>query len=233
VSEPDVSPPVVTRKHALVAVAACFALVGILGVGVLTHFAPQMDLDGAVSEELYVGDRRAVFLNDLLQVLTAPGVQLARIAVFLPVVLYLLVRRMFRTALWVTLAAMLIGPLNTLLKVTFGRVRPDFDQGGARLASLSYPSGHSSGIATLVTVSLLLIWPLMLRRAVRITALVLGAAFVLLVGLTRMWLGVHFLTDVLGGWSLGVGWSLLVATVLGGLPGHRAALPSRERAEVR
>jgi undecaprenyl-diphosphatase len=233
VSEPEVSPPVLARTHVLWLVGACFALVAVLGVGVLTRFAPQMNLDGTVSEAMYVGDDRAVFLGDLLEVLTAPGVMLARIAVFLPVVLFLLVRRMFGTALWVSIAALLIGPLNTLLKETFGRVRPDFDEGGARLDSLSYPSGHSSGIATLVAVGLLLIWPLMLRRTIRIVALVLGVALVLLVGLTRMWLGVHFFSDVVGGWSLGIGWTLLVATLLGGLPGHRAALPSREPAEAR
>jgi undecaprenyl-diphosphatase len=47
---------------------------------------------------------------------------------------------------------------------------------------------------------------------------------VLLVGLTRMWLGVHFLSDVLGGWSLGVAWTLLTALAFGALPGGRAAL---------
>ena len=117
------------------------------------------------------------------------------------------------------------------LKELFGRIRPDFDEGGARLESLSYPSGHSSGIATLVTVELVLLWPLLARRW-RSTCLVLGAALVALVGLTRLWLGVHFLSDVLGGWALGVAWSLLVATLLHGLPGDRAALPPREPAAV-
>jgi undecaprenyl-diphosphatase len=50
---------------------------------------------------------------------------------------------------------------------------------------------------------------------------------VVVVGLSRMWLGVHYLTDVLGGWALGVGWSLAVALLLGGLPRGRAALPGR------
>jgi membrane-associated phospholipid phosphatase len=55
---------------------------------------------------------------------------------------------------------------------------------------------------------------------------------VVMVGLTRMWLGVHFLSDVVGGWALGLGWTVLVATLLGGLPGHRAALPRRVPAAV-
>ena len=83
-------------------------------------------------------------------------------------------------------------------------MRPDFAEGGARLDSLSYPSGHSSGIATLVTVALVLAWPLLAARA-RHWALAAGVVLVLLVGLTRMWLGVHFLSDVVGGWALGRG----------------------------
>jgi undecaprenyl-diphosphatase len=229
VAPSPVEAPRVTRPRALAAVAVCFGVVALLGAGVLTDFAPQMDLDGAVSEALYAGDDRAVLLDGLLEVLTAPGLTAVRVAVFLPVVVLLVVRRWIRTALWVTVAVLGIAPLISLLKALFGRVRPDFDLGGARYDSLSYPSGHSAGIATLVTVALLLVWPLLLRRA-RTWLLVLGFCLVTLVGMTRMWLGVHFLSDVLGGWALGIGWSLLVAALFGALPGGPAALPSREDA---
>jgi undecaprenyl-diphosphatase len=113
--------------------------------------------------------------------------------------------------------------VTTLLKEYFGRVRPDFDEGGARLESLSYPSGHASGIASLVTVALIVAWPLLAARARR-WWLVVGILVVLLVGLTRMWLGVHFLTDVVGGWALGVAFSLLTALGFGAFAEGRAAL---------
>ena len=231
-SDPSIENPRVKRRHALLLVGACFTVVVLLGIGVLTRFAPQMNLDGTVSETLYVGDQRPGFLNGLLQVLTEPGVTLFRVLVFLPVVVVLLVRRLLITALWVAIPVLTIGPVNTLLKTIFGRVRPDFDKGGALLDSLSYPSGHSSGITTLVAVSLLLVWPLIAHRVARRAVVAAGVLLVLLVGLTRMWLGVHFLSDVLGGWSLGLGWTVLVATVLGGLPGHPAALPRRQPAAV-
>jgi undecaprenyl-diphosphatase len=185
-----------------------------------------LDLDRVVSRALYAGDDRSRWLEGLLQVATAPGVSWFRLVAFLPVLGWLVLQRAWWTAAWVLTAIALVGPLTTLLKELVGRQRPQFAEGGARYESLSFPSGHSSGVATLVTVALVLSWP-RLGPVARRGCLVAGAALVLLVGLTRMWLGVHFLTDVLGGWALGVGWTLLVALLFGGLPGGRAALRPR------
>jgi membrane-associated phospholipid phosphatase len=230
VTVPPDDSSVVTRTRAARAVpvavgtaAACLVVVALLGYGVRTDFGPQLRLDGIVSDALYAGDHRAVPLSDLLAVLTAPGLSWFRFIVFLPVLVLLLRLRAWWTAAWLVTAVVLIGPLTGLLKIYFGRVRPDFAEGGARLESLSYPSGHSSGIATLVTVALILVWPWLAGRA-RHMALAVGVALVLLVGLTRMWLGVHFLSDVVGGWSLGVAWSLLTAMLFGAFDGGRAQL---------
>jgi len=227
VSDTPEGRPRVTRTRALVAVVTCLVVVGLLGLGVHADFAPQMDLDGAVSEAVYVGDDRAVSLNWLLEALTTPGGSAFRLVVFLAVLAWLIRRRHWPVALWVLAAVAVVGPVNSLLKELFGRVRPDFDQGGARLDSLSYPSGHSSGIATLATVALVLAWPVLAPHARRLW-LSLGVAAVFMVGLTRMLLGVHFLSDVVGGWALGVAWSLGVALAFDALPGGRGALPARE-----
>ena len=60
----------------------------------------------------------------------------------------------------------------------------------------------------------------------RLRSGLLAASFtlLLLVGLTRMWLGVHFLSDVVGGWALGVGWALFTALVFGAFAEGRASL---------
>ena len=229
-SEPLDSAAPVTRKRAVraapaasVVVVGCLVVLALLGAGVHTDFGPQLRLDGAVSEALYAGDDRARAMDVLLEVLTAAGSAWFRVLVFVPAFVLLIRGRLYWTAAWLLTAVALIGPLNTLLKVFFGRVRPDFEEGGARLDSLSFPSGHSSGIATLVTVALIMAWPLLAARARR-WALVAGVLLVLLVGLTRMWLGVHFLSDVVGGWCLGVAWSLLTALVFGAFAEGRAAL---------
>jgi undecaprenyl-diphosphatase len=219
------------RRRALIAAAACYAVLVLLGLGVATHLGAQLRLDSAISTALYAGDSRSAALNDLLQVLTAPGLTVFRVVVLLPVVVWLVVRRAWRTAAWVLTAIVLVAPLTTAVKELVGRVRPTFVNGGARVESLSFPSGHSSGIATLVTVVLVLAWPLLGRTGRRV-CLVLGVALALLVGFTRMWLGVHFLSDVVGGWALGVAWTLTVALAFGALPGGRAALPARQPAVV-
>ncbi|RBY95068.1 PAP2 family protein [Blastococcus sp. TBT05-19] len=208
------------------ATVAGVAVVALLGAGVRSDFGPQLRLDAAVSEALYAGDGRARALDWLLEALTAPGLAVFRLVLFLPVVVWLVRRSAWRTVVWVVLSAGLISPVTAVLKDFFGRVRPPFEDGGARYESLSYPSGHSSGIAALVTVALVLAWP-WLTTSARRAWVVVGVLVVLLVGLTRMWLGVHYLSDVLGGWALGLSWCLLVAVVVDALPGGRAALPPR------
>jgi membrane-associated phospholipid phosphatase len=208
---------------AVVSTAVCLVVLALLGAGVRADFGPQLRLDARVSGALYVGDERAGPLDWLLAALTAPGLSWARVLVFLPILVLLLRRQAWWTSAWLVTAVVLVGPLTSLLKDYFGRIRPDFASGGARFESLSFPSGHSSGIATLVTVGLILAWPLFAAR-VRRWMLAVGVLLVVLVGLTRVWLGVHYMSDVVGGWALGAGWSLLTALVFGAFADGRASL---------
>ncbi len=202
---------------ALAVVAACAAVVALLGAAVRAGFAPLCDLDTTVSEAFYAGDDRSRALDVLLEVLTAPGLSVFRYVVAVPALVWLVRRRAWRTAVWLVVTAVFIRHATSALKEFFDRARPAFEDGGAQYGSLSFPSGHSSGIATLVTCGLLLAWPQLAPAPRRVWALA-GALVVLLVGLTRMWLGVHYLSDVVAGWSLGVGWTLLTAVVFGVLP---------------
>jgi membrane-associated phospholipid phosphatase len=211
------------RPAAVVVVSGLLlGLVALLGRAVAVQAGPLLRLDRAVSSALYAGDDRSGLHEAVLQVATAPGSSAVRAVVVLPVLVVLARRRAWRTAGWVLTATALVGPLTTAIKELVGRARPQFADGGARLDSLSFPSGHASGIATLVTVGLLLAWP-RLSPAGRRGALAAGVALALLVGCTRMWLGVHFLSDVVGGWALGVAWTLLVALAFRALPGRLSA----------
>lgn len=215
----------VRTRAAGAAVLGCVAVVLLLGLGVHLGFAPQLRFDSVVSRALYAGDDRSSTVSVLLEVLTTPGYSWFRAIVFVPVLVWLGVRRRWATLVWVAAATVLVSPLNEGLKQLVDRTRPDYAEGGSQLASLSFPSGHAAGIACLVTTALVLAWP---RLRARRWWVLLGVLVVVLVGLSRVWLGVHFPTDVLAGWAVGVGWTLLVALLLGGLPGGRAALPARE-----
>jgi membrane-associated phospholipid phosphatase len=215
-----------TRRRAAMGAGVGLVVLGVLGLGVATGFGPQQRLDVSASGFFYVGDAAPRWLHDLLGVETAPGLSVVRLVLFLPVVVWLLRRRAWWTAAWVAVAVAAIGPLTSLLKAGFDRVRPQFANGGARLTTLSFPSGHSSGIATLVVVALVLAWPLLPVTGRRL-ALAVGVLVVVVVGLGRLWQGVHYLTDVVGGWSLGVAWTLGLALAFRTLPGDRAALPRR------
>ena len=220
------APTRASSSGALVAAAVAALLLALLGWAVVAGSAVLLGVDRAVSDALYAGDDRSWWLESVLQVATAPGSSAVRGVVFLPVLVWLVLRRAWWTAAWVLTAIALVGPLTTVLKELIGRQRPQFADGGARLESLSFPSGHCSGVATSVTVALVLAWPLLAPSARR-GWLAAGVALVALVGASRLWLGVHYLSDVVGGWAFGLAWTLLAAIAFGALPGGRAALPER------
>lgn len=213
----------VSRRRAMVAIASCAFVVAVLAIAVVTGFGPLLRADHAVATAVYVGDDRPRWLARTLQVVTAPGLSVVRDVVFTPVVVWLVLRRAWWTTAWVAVAVLGIAPLTTGIKDAVGRARPDFAEGGARYTSQSFPSGHSSGIATAVVVGLVLAWPL-LGPILRRWCLAAGAVVAVVVGCSRMWLGVHYLSDVVAGWALGVAWTFALALAFDVLPGGRAAV---------
>jgi membrane-associated phospholipid phosphatase len=116
-----------------------------------------------------------------------------------------------RLALWAA-ATMAAGALlDTVLKTAIGRARPLLPHPVATAAGASFPSGHAFTATLGCGVIILVLLPLLPRRWARRTAWALAVLVAFAVGYSRVALGVHWVTDVVGGWLLGVG--LLAATV--------------------
>ena len=98
---------------------------------------------------------------------------------------------------------------STLLKFGFDRPRPDLVPHGSIVYTASFPSGHSMlSAVTYLTLGALLarVQP---RRRLKAYFLILAVLLTLMVGSSRVYLGVHWPTDVLAGWTAGAAWALL------------------------
>ena len=137
--------------------------------------------------------------------------------VTIAVVGYLWLERNRGTAVFVAVAVAGGAVLETLLKLGFARPRPELVSHLVDVKSFSFPSGH----ATMATITYLTLGVLLARvrerRRMKLYLLGVAILFALIVGVSRVYLGVHWPTDVLAGWCVGAAWALacwLVATWL-------------------
>lgn len=121
----------------------------------------------------------------------------------------LLAQRKWRRAAFLVGAISGGGILNAALKIGFARERPDLVAHLVKVHDLSFPSGHAMNSAVVyLTLGVLLARA---ENGVRVKAYLLGGAVLLtlLVGCSRVYLGVHYPTDVLAGWTVGAAWATL------------------------
>lgn len=121
---------------------------------------------------------------------------------------YLLLAGRRATALLVTAAVGGGVLLSNLLKAGFQRPRPDLVAHLVDVSSPSFPSGHAMmSTVTWLTLGALLATVQSTRR-MKVYVIAVGASLALLVGASRVYLGVHWPTDVLAGWCIGAAWAL-------------------------
>ncbi|MEP6908092.1 MAG: phosphatase PAP2 family protein [Pseudoxanthomonas sp.] len=131
-------------------------------------------------------------------------------------VIVLLMLRHWREASFTATAFLGSALLNLGAKQFFQRHRPTLWESISPEDTFSFPSGHAMGSMTLAMTVILLAWPSRWRWP----ALVLASAFTVLVGYSRVYLGVHFPSDILAGWTAGTAWVVGAYLVLFHKPGR-------------
>lgn len=122
-----------------------------------------------------------------------------------------------REAIFVALCMGGASALNVTAKIIFHRTRPDLWVSLARQHDYSFPSGHAMVSSAFIAMILALIWAATNSTATgtvwRSIAAPIGVLFVLAVGLSRLYLGVHYPSDILAGWLASLGWIAMIRAI--------------------
>lgn len=142
---------------------------------------------------------------DVMRALSDSGSALAWQVVMIPIVAWLLWKRLWRLALFTVVTVAGSSLLNTTVKATVDRSRPVVQDPLVQEPGASFPSGHAQAAVVGYGVLLLLFVPL-LNRTWRRVALLVALVMVVGIGFSRIALAAHFVSDVLGGFILGAAW---------------------------
>ncbi len=183
----------------------------LFGVGFLVRskWGPLQQLDDAVIEATTSFTREHEGFRSFLiswQWLTQP-IRLYTVGTLL--CLWVWLAKGLRTRAWWAFGTMMVAWfIGLVAKYAFQRARPHVEDPVSQAPGYSFPSGHALNSAAFSTIVVILLWPLLKPLWARVTAVVLAALLVLVTALDRVFLGVHYPSDVLVGVVTGVGLAL-------------------------
>jgi len=180
------------------------AIVGLAGVWLAMLLLGGGPLDARIYEALYAGHRPA--LAAIARGLTALGEPTVLISACVACALWLWYAGRGRLGIVLLLIAMLGRGLSEAQKYWVARARPDLELHLVVVKTQSFPSGHAaSSMIFYLALAIALTSGTRWQRAAPAAAVILS----LLIGTSRVMLGVHWPSDVIGGWTFGMMWVLL------------------------
>lgn len=191
--------------------------------------------DERLLEALRRPDNRAVpigpdWLRGAALDITALGSPTVLGLAVLAIVGFLLLQQSYRAAAFVFAASCGGWLLNSALKTAFRRTRPSIVPHLREVMSESFPSGHALTSAAVYLTLGALLMRLSHRKLTKFYCITIAMLATFLVGASRVYLGVHYPTDVLAGWLIGLSWALLCWLVERTL--EKGSGWKRERAEA-
>ncbi|XWK87080.1 MAG: phosphatase PAP2 family protein [Phormidium sp.] len=149
-----------------------------------------------------------------LDLLSVNLTKFGSIKIVFPIVLLisliLLFQKQWRSLTFLLTTATATTIINRTAKVIMHRARPHLWQSPAPELDYAFPSGHAMTSMTLVAALVILTWGTIWCLPI----LIFGSLFVLAIGWTRLYLGVHFPSDILAGWTVAVAWAIGVSLLI-------------------
>lgn len=171
----------------------------------------------------WMAARRTPALNGFMVGLTALGSPIFVAALIIVTLAILIARRDRRGVVHLIAASLGVWALESVTKGLVARARPTEVEPLVKVTGFSYPSGHSLATAALCLTIALIVSNHLRSRAAQAALLAGASVLVLLVGLSRVYLGVHYPSDVLSGISLGASWALMLAAAVAAVGADRRA----------
>jgi undecaprenyl-diphosphatase len=190
----------------------------------LAEWQPFVSLDRHVDEELHEG--ATPWVTTAMEIVAWFGSTLGLMLVTAIACTGLALHRRFREALLVALAFAGAEALNATLKVEFARPRPSFSEPVVPQAGgYSFPSGHAMASMAVYGALGYLALAAGGSRRTRSYAALAAVVLIALIGFSRLYLGAHFPSDVLGGWCAALAWVAFLVLVLFARPPRRLRAP--------
>ena len=212
VARPPVGPATLTLVVGFAALIAMLVVLGSIAEGVRSHQVFALDtwatpfLHGIASPAL----------DALMLRLTDIGSSLVIVPLYVLAGAALLRKHRYGAATFLTIGIGGSLVLDATMKVVFQRPRPALSY-AAVLPDYSFPSGHTMNAVIFYVALALIIWSIFGRR-IGLTALAVAIVLAFGVGVSRIYLGYHYLTDVLGAFLAGASWLLIVGTAFRARP---------------
>ena len=195
-------------KSKILLLISVFSLVLLAILAVLVASSATSYVDKAVLT--WINGNSSPALTTFFVSVTQLGGVIAVTTITLLLIIFMLFKKAKSKAVLIALGVGGASGIAFILKAVFERPRPDLWEWLVHETYFSFPSGHAVGSASLALCIMVLFW----QTKWRIPTLIVAALYMGIIGVSRLYLGVHYPTDILGGWLVASAWVAFITALM-------------------